>query len=812
MKKNKIYQLITFIIILVLCSPLVVQADDIPVLGYGLDNSEVGNYGKTFVIDRENSILFAERYKTIHLHAGEHGYFETSTGHQTTIDSIQFKGDSFEERREPVPNDVSYHFLGWATTPDASTPDISVGGTNTSMIGDDVYAVWSNMCTVLYNANQGTIDVGNGPQLKEYYDYTCGDPFIHFVPESFNPEVVDFTGWTFNYNDNNNPVPNDYIVNDILTNVIATYEFDDNEIDDMILDEEYHLDIYHGGKFFKFTPDETTVYEILTTDISSDNPDVDLDDVFAYIAMMSADTKVTALSNPLPDNHNNHIVQTLTAGTTYYFQIREMGMYGAYHINMDAMIRKSEYYTVTYHANHEDVWFDDDETKITKEIPFTPGTRVDDYSAEVARLHIEDMEHLQFVSWGTTPDAEFDPEEHVILDSDIDLYAIYYEKNSIILDANGGYFPMNSNLGIYKYTYIVGYPFDPPFEPHNDDTQVKIAGWSRNPDATEPDPDILEMVTDPETLPRTLYAVYTEKILETFDANGGYLLDDNTVTTYESTKGIGHIFYGLSLFHEDPRMMPLGWTDQDDEFIPYTPGAYPYYQNKGDTEYTAVWGYEVLLDANGGIFPNLYVDKVYAVMPYEGTFSLDSVIDQLGPALPDNPNQYLIGWATTPDATTPDIIPGETLVSTLDHVYAVYGDDTYYFEKGEDSTWNKGNEDGLEIIIKRQGFDADTYSAFTYVKVDGEFVSSENYTRREGSLILKLKPSYLETLSEGEHTLVFAFGGEEELSTTFTISKPIINPNTGDRLYSYIYILIFNFIILIATFIYMLKYYKKRLE
>ncbi len=61
-------------------------------------------------------------------------------------------------------------------------------------------------------------------------------------------------------------------------------------------------------------------------------------------------------------------------------------------------------------------------------------------------------------------------------------------------------------------------------------------------------------------------------------------------------------------------MVPLGWNDQNGEFIPYTLGEYPYYHLESDTTYTALWGYKVILDANEGIFPQLNLMSVAAVI------------------------------------------------------------------------------------------------------------------------------------------------------------------------------------------------------
>lgn len=84
--------------------------------------------------------------------------------------------------------------------------------------------------------------------------------------------------------------------------------------------------------------------------------------------------------------------------------------------------------------------------------------------------------------------------------------------------------------------------------------------------------------------------------------------------------------------------------------------------------------------------------------------------------------------------------------------------------EGMNSEWVKGSGKGLEFRS-----DAN-YSSFIGVEVDGEEVSDDNYNKREGSIIIELKPEYLETLSSGDHTITIK-SLEGNASTDFTISS-----------------------------------------
>lgn len=67
--------------------------------------------------------------------------------------------------------------------------------------------------------------------------------------------------------------------------------------------------------------------------------------------------------------------------------------------------------------------------------------------------------------------------------------------------------------------------------------------------------------------------------------------------------------------------------------------------------------------------------------------------------------------------------------------------------KGQNGTWTQESEAGLS-------FRSDAlFVHFVSVSVDGNVIDAENYTAKEGSTIIELKPEYLATLSTGEHSI-----------------------------------------------------------
>lgn len=78
---------------------------------------------------------------------------------------------------------------------------------------------------------------------------------------------------------------------------------------------------------------------------------------------------------------------------------------------------------------------------------------------------------------------------------------------------------------------------------------------------------------------------------------------------------------------------------------------------------------------------------------------------------------------------------------------AVDADFTPAIIVGANATWQKGSEDGLSFTSNA------AFADFLKVQVDGKDVDTSNYTVKEGSTIVTLNASYLETLSAGKHTL-----------------------------------------------------------
>lgn len=108
----------------------------------------------------------------------------------------------------------------------------------------------------------------------------------------------------------------------------------------------------------------------------------------------------------------------------------------------------------------------------------------------------------------------------------------------------------------------------------------------------------------------------------------------------------------------------------------------------------------------------------------------------------------------------------------------VHGLDSYYkpydLTEGANQTINTSGEDVKVLTIKTSGH----LEKLVKVQVDNEDLDEENYELASGSTILTLKPEYLKTLSEGEHTLKLVYI-DNTIETKFTISTSSDNQENG---------------------------------
>ena len=96
--------------------------------------------------------------------------------------------------------------------------------------------------------------------------------------------------------------------------------------------------------------------------------------------------------------------------------------------------------------------------------------------------------------------------------------------------------------------------------------------------------------------------------------------------------------------------------------------------------------------------------------------------------------------------------------------------------EGANGKWQKGSEDVLSFTSNA------AFADFLKVQVDGKDVDASNYMVKEGSTIVTLKPSYLETLPVGKHTLAIVSdtGTAETEFTVVAAEKQVVDDESAN--------------------------------
>ncbi|MBR3326007.1 MAG: InlB B-repeat-containing protein [Atopobiaceae bacterium] len=143
------------------------------------------------------------------------------------------------------------------------------------------------------------------------------------------------------------------------------------------------------------------------------------------------------------------------------------------------------------------------------------------------------------------------------------------------------------------------------------------------------------------------------------------------------------------------------------------------------------------------------------------------------------PGEYTVHYKVVGDANHTDTEVA-TVTSTI-KAQPTPVKATYAVIKGDGSTWTKGSKSGLALTFKRtaEGETTDTtFSHFVSASVDGtQITKGDDYTAAEGSVVVTLTPSYLNTLVTGKHTLTATFD-DGSATASFTVAEAVTNTVT----------------------------------
>lgn len=166
--------------------------------------------------------------------------------------------------------------------------------------------------------------------------------------------------------------------------------------------------------------------------------------------------------------------------------------------------------------------------------------------------------------------------------------------------------------------------------------------------------------------------------------------------------------------------------------------------------------------------------------------------------------QYALGTATEATEQYTTSIPSKTNAGTYYVWYMVKGDLNHYDSEPRCVTVNIANAlytvtsvenwehtidypNDIIITVKRNAADNITYSMYTGASVDGNGIPAGGSSVAQGSLILTLKGSYLDTLSTGTHKVTISFKDGSADATISIVNAPPAPtaapthvPKTGD--------------------------------
>ena len=96
--------------------------------------------------------------------------------------------------------------------------------------------------------------------------------------------------------------------------------------------------------------------------------------------------------------------------------------------------------------------------------------------------------------------------------------------------------------------------------------------------------------------------------------------------------------------------------------------------------------------------------------------------------------------------------------------------------EGANGKWQKGSEGGLSFASNA------AFADFLKVQVDGKDLDASNYAVKEGSTVVTLNASYLETLSAGKHTLAIVSdtGTAETEFTVVAAEKQVVDDESAN--------------------------------
>ena len=379
-------------------------------------------------------------------------------------------------------------------------------------------------------------------------------------------------------------------------------------------------------------------------------------------------------------------------------------------------------------------------------------------SGSLATYYAKPADGYRFVRWdiknddssstviGTSTD---NPVTFKIVDSDLYYYAVFAPDTApvhkVTFELDGGTI---NGASTYSVDVEDGQTVTRPDDPKK--TGHRFRRWCEDAALTI-EFDFSKKIDGPTTV----YADFVEQVTTTLDANGGKK-DSNWKDSGNTDKGstiyqVGDFFSShLSLFGvsapDDKEYDGVEITDAKGTYVFKEGDGKSYTTNLDhiikflwkDTSVNPITEYTIEVE-NGA--PNKteaeYGETIRIeadVVPSGKEFDRWSVVEG-GPITFANPNSPITTF---------------TMPASNVKIIVIYKD-RYTIVEGANQTYTIGSN--TDVVIKASG----DVSDLDCIKVDGSILDLKNYKIESGSTILKLFSSYLDGLSEGNHTVEFTY-------------------------------------------------------
>ena len=278
-----------------------------------------------------------------------------------------------------------------------------------------------------------------------------------------------------------------------------------------------------------------------------------------------------------------------------------------------------------------------------------------------------------------------------------------------------------------------------------------------------------------------------EEFVEAIEKTISYSIRQDKIDNYTTTVTIkkiegddgeetGSYYQILNTYekHEhDWEFVDFTWIEDENDPNIYT-GVVANYKCKNDAEHTQTVDAEVTTEVTDPTCEEAGKTVLTATVSKEASLDGEARTDSKTIPIPALGHDWG-EWVVTKEATeTEEGSETRTCKNDPSHTEtrAIPASIAYRNVFGDGNIWYKGSKDTSDFGFKRSIDDASTISHFTGILVDGKTVDSADYTKESGSVIVKLKPEYLETLSLGEHKLTAQFDdGNGSATADFTIAE-----------------------------------------